>query len=287
MANGLTGIKDLTTAINNGQIAEYTFQKLASSGTSNVWQELLTASGSPTATTFSGTAGVATAMNSSTTGAMPLNGNVSPQLRFLLDGQASIGSTGTVPMAYWLCDFLLYYPNLSVTTTPTTLNNSVTLPRYTNGIGVQSIIAVQTATGFSTAPTLTFTWNGSDSNSYSSALKAPSSSPQQSTCFIAGTDGNGDNNGGLLPWSGTAQGIQSLSSYTITTSSAGGKVCALLFKPLMMFGTYNNSLASEKDMFFQQPAMPQILDGACLGLIRTNTISGLIPNNVRVRYVWN
>jgi len=177
MTNGISSIAELRNAIEAGQIGEINFQTVATTRNTvqPAWMDLFSSSGvKTTPLDLSASAGVATQLTSSTTGALPLNeGNVSPKKRYLLDVQVNNSGATTVPLTGYLCDLLLYY-NISLNSA-TSLNNTATLPRYTDGVGVQAIV---TQAGNSlrpfenqTGPTsLSITYTDSANNSTSSSL---------------------------------------------------------------------------------------------------------------------
>lgn len=283
MVNGFTTVNDiLTTTITNGQKREFNFNKTAPSGVSvpaNGWGEFLTNTQVPAAMTFSGTAGTNVQLNSSTVGAIPLTeGNVSPAIRTLLNFQIKTTSTNT-GLVFVLCDFLLYYPSLVVTGTPTTITNAVSLPRYTNGKGVMAIILSQTTFG-AASPALTFTYVGSDTSSYSTTVTAPANSIANSTLLVSSKSP-------YLPLSGGAQGITSLTSYTIAAGTTGTAV-ALFCKPLATICAQNGFFPSEKDFLYQYMSLPTIQDGACLGwfALTNATYSATTVCSGKLAYGW-
>ncbi len=259
---GFTGYNDLYNEIALGKLHSISYRKVtsnANAGAAGSWYEFLTATGSPRAVSFSGSAGVATAMNRSTSGALPLNGDVSTDLRFLFN--ISFGSnTSTVPAGTLiLCDFLLYYPNININASPTALNNTVTLPRYTSGNGVMASVIVTTPLTTS-APALTFTWTDNGNNSRSSVLTAPSATAVASTLFA--------NNGHcFLPMDSGAIGVKKLDSYTIASGTATGAATAILYKPLAMQPAITINAQFEKNYFFDMLNTIKIEDNACLGFI--------------------
>ncbi len=256
-------------------------------GAAGRWYELLSSPGVPSAVTFSGSAGVATALNSSTVGAMPLiEGNVSPNTRHMISMSAWSNSTTVAPAQLILCDFLLYYPVNVVTGTPTTLNNSVTLPRYTDGIGVQAICSVSAAGALGAAsPALTFTFTATDSagttSSQTGILTSPGNSAPTRTCFAS-------NGGVFLPIPNGRVGVRRIDSYTLASGTAG-TVNFILVKPLATIPLAATYIASERDLLYQIPALPQIQDGACLGWLVMPGGNMAANSNIMgtIRYAWN
>jgi len=290
---GWSTVADMVSELEiTGKLGEINFHRVTAFNTASQVGyaiELLQGTGQPTGVTFSGTAGVATSMTNSTTGALPINGNVSTDNRFLIDFQMTTPSTGT-PFVAYLCDFLIYYPNLNINATPTTLDNTVTLPRYTNGIGVQAIVTV-TTTLATTTPTLTFTYTDSANNSTTGAITAvaTANANRPSTLWTVNQGGTGANLGPFIPMGSTGQGIKHLDSYTIASGTSTGAVTALLVKPLMAIPVTTTGVAQEKDMVFQFPSFPKIVDGACLGIILVSSGGSFNTNDIfkgRIRYGW-
>ena len=212
------------------------------------------------------TVGKAVALTNTTFGVnLPINGNVSPSKRYLIDMQLTATAATFFPGVAYLCDFLLCYPNLGINTSPTPLDNSITLPRYTDGVGVQAIIATTTLLA-TTAPTITLTYVGTDNTTQSGRLIAPAATSPVSQLFhsnaVATKQGSP-----FVPWSGSISGIKSVTSYAITNGTATGAACILLVKPLAMFAFNTANVPAEKDLFMQFPSFIEIEDGACLGLL--------------------
>lgn len=279
---GFSSVSDMyTEMVTNGKSDEFWFKKTAANAgasAAGVWHEFLTATGTPGAISFSGSAGVATQLTAATTNAIPLQ-TVSPDLRFLSELQV-LSSTATVPIAVaYLCDFLLYYPSCVVTGTQTTLDNTATLPRYTDGKGVHCIVAVQTANG-ATNPALTLTYNDTNNASQSATMTAVQTSSVATALYA--------NNGSpFLPWGGTGSGIKSITSYTIASGTTG-TACFILVKPLMAIPLVQVNVGNERDMLGNFISLPRIQDNACLGFIvrAGGAMAASATLTGRLRYGW-
>ena len=271
----------------NNKTNQWYFQKVSSNAgasTAGRWHEFLTANGIPSAVSFSGSAGVATSLSSSTAGAMTLiEGNVGPNTRHLTNMMAWTNSTTVSPASLILCDFLLYYPACVVTGSPTALNNSTTLPRYADGKGVMAIIAVQTALG-AASPALTLTFTATNSagttSSQSATLTSPGNSAPISTLFA-------NSGGGFLPIPAGNVGVTKIDSYTLGSGTTG-TVAMILVKPLMQIPLGTTYLPSARDTVFQMPSFPEIEDGACLGFI--GMVGGAMAASSHIggfiKYAW-
>jgi hypothetical protein len=260
---GFSSISDLNSEISVGKYRTSEFIKTtANTGTATAgrWYEWFSATGSPGAITFSGTAGVATQLTNTTSGALsPLSeGNVSTDLRFLTSAMVGGTAATLIPAVVMLVDILLYYPSCVVTGTPTTLDNTTTLGRYTDGIGVMGICFVQTAHG-AAAPALTFTYTADDASSTTGTLTAPLVSATVSTQYMT-------SNSPFIPTTTGIKGIKKITSYTLASGTTGTAVFALV-KPLAVLPIATANAYIEKP--FVQPfvGFPKIVDGACLGLI--------------------
>lgn len=261
---GFSSLDDLVTEITtNGKFGSMFFQKTFANGATSAagrWHESFSATGIPTAGSFSGTAGAATAMSRSTTGALDVGANVSTDLRSLLSLQVWTPSTVMTPAVVMLCDFLLYYPAMVVTGTPTTPNNTVTLPRYTDGIGVECIVCTQTANG-AAQPQLTLNYRDQSDNDAAApfAMTSPVASAPISLLYAY-------NGGPFLPKNAGDTGIKRINSYTLASGTTG-TVAFVLVKPLAIIPLLAANTASERDYLSQLPSLPRIQDDACLGFI--------------------
>lgn len=261
---GFSSLDDLVTEITtNGKFSSMFFQKTFANGATSAagrWHESFTATGIPTAGSFSGTAGVATQMTRSTTGALDIGADVSTDLRSLLTMQIYTASTTIAPAVVMLCDFLLYYPACVVTGTPTTLDNTATLPRYTDGVGVKCIVCTQTANG-ATQPALTLNYRDQSDNDAAApfAMTSPVASAPISLLYAY-------NGTPFLPMNAGDTGIKRINSYTLATGTTG-TVAFVLVKPLAVIPLLAANTASERDFLSQLPSLPRIQDNACLGFI--------------------
>lgn len=261
---GFSSLDDLVTEITtNGKFDNIFFQKTFANGATSAagrWHESFTATGIPMAGAFSGTAGVATAMNRSTTGALDIGADVSTDLRSLLAMQLYTASTTMVPAVTMLCDFLLYYPACVVTGTPTTLTQTGSLTRYTNGVGVRCIVATQTANG-ATQPALTLNYRDQSDNDAAApfAMTSPVASAPISLLYAY-------NGSPFLPLNAGDTGVKRINSYTLATGTTG-TVAFVLVKPLAVMPVLAANTASERDFLSQLPSLPRIEDDACLGFI--------------------
>ena len=252
-------------------------------GDNNVWVSY--SSGNKVARfTVTGTAaGTATQLTSATQGALPLNAAVSPSTRHILNMQVlSNANLGTII----LVDLLLYYPGLVVTGTPTTITNSATLPRYTDGVGVMGMMAVQSDFGAAT-PLLSLNITANNNSAQVATCIADANSLKQGQLMRSGS--TAASGGPFLHIPSGLTGIKTLQSYTITSGGTTGKACFILFKPLMSISIPTAQQLSEAEYLNQFMSLPQIKDGACLAFLfggTTALATTLIPFQGCLQYIY-
>lgn len=257
----------------------------AANTTAGRWLELFTATGDPPAGAWSGSAGVATSMSSSTTGAARLGADVSPATRYLNDmfGQSFFSTMG--PGSYMLVDLLLYYPALVVTGTPTTLDNSVTLPRYTDGVGVRAAVCVQTALGAAT-PQLTFAYDNTSNTQHTAQPVIAQANSQPISAILQPSAYTGSPN---ITMVSADTGIKKLKSYTIDSGSTTGTVCAFLYKRLDEIILPDDDVVYEKEFMYNALGSVVIKDGACLAWIgrgHNTAIAASSVINFGISTIW-
>lgn len=250
-----------------------------SAGAAGRWVDGFTSTGIPTAGAYSGTAGVATALTSSSDGAMYTGGDVTPATKRLIAGR--MWATASAGLGqYWLVDYLLYYPSCVMTGTPTTLDNTVTLPRYTDGKGVMAFPVVQSALGASlTSVTYTYT-NSTPTGSRSSGANVTAAASLAAGAVIYTKP--------FITLQAGDIGIRKIDSYTINSSGTTGTVALVLAKPLVQIPVSVINTLSERDFLTGLPQWPEIKDGACLGFI--GSLGSVVANtamNATLDFVWD
>jgi hypothetical protein len=259
----INGLDSMIAALAAGQSNKGVFQKFSSNAGASAagrWHEFFTANGIPTAGSWAGSAGIGTQLSGASTGAFNVGtASVSPDIKNLLSMKIQSPTATLVPATFYLVDYLFYYPACVVTGTPTTLDNTATLPRYTNGIGVFPIIAVQTALG-AASPALTLSYRDpADNDQNGLVMTSPGNSAPISTLFL--------NNGSpFLPLAGSDTGVKRINSYTLASGTTG-TVSMVLVKVLAEIDLYAINTGVLVDFVSQIPSFPKIEDNACLGLI--------------------
>lgn len=182
---------------------------------------------------------------------------------------AAATPTATMLGTYWICDYLLYYPfiDLSATGEVQTLDNTVTLPRYTDGQGVRAILVAQSATIGSGTMVVEYQDQDGDIDTSNTITFDTASNPG---CLLTSMSGAGLK-GFFLPLLPALPdeadiGVRNIQSVQMT-GVEGGLAAIVLVKPLAHFGIFEINATSEIDFVTQRLGPPQIQDGAYLGML--------------------
>ena len=193
---------------------------------------------------------------------MPHGGNVSPDIKHLLNMNAWGTAATAVPGTLTLVDMQGYYPGLTNNVaTAQTLVGTPTL-RYTNGEGVRAYM-VQTATGGAGAQNfnMSYTNQADTAGRTMPATVACTASSVVSRINHSGAAAN--NYGPFLPLASGDTGIRSIQTVTLSAATTG-TFAMVLARPLASITLSVAGLMTEKDLLNQIPSLPVIKDGACL-----------------------
>lgn len=200
-------------------------------------------------------------------GSIQHGGNVSPATKHILNASAFTAAATVAPCILMLVDLLGWYRVTSVTTTTAqATDNTVTLPRYTNGAGVRAFMWNTNTTAMGAAtPNLSLGYT----NSAGTAGRAtPTTLPIGKTAAANGLilySGTGlGKYGPFMPLQSGDSGIRSVETIQNSTSYVSGEYAVGLCNPLLTLPITTLGVAAERDLVNQLPSMPQIQDGACL-----------------------
>jgi hypothetical protein len=198
-------------------------------------------------------------------------GDVSPATKHLVNMSALTNTTLGAASVLYLVDLLGAYPKIQTNlNTSQALTNTLTLPRYTDGKGVRAFYTCTVSNG-ANAQNFSFGASGytnqDDVTGRSiGAVVANTASAAVGHMSHSGVAAN--NFGPFLPLMGGDAGIKSVQSAQFSAASASaGFVDLVLCKPLAMIPITTAFISSERDLLSQVPSLPQIHDGAVLGLI--------------------
>ena len=270
--SGFTSQDNMINAISTlGQSYRTDWQKstfATTAHTAGLWYSLMRGGGNPAADTILGTgtnlAFQALSDTVATASGIPHGGNVGGY-KVLLSAAAQTAAATTAPCVLMLVDMLGFYPITTVTTTGAqTLNNTVTLPRYTDGAGVQAFLTPSTVMGAAT-PNITLNYTNSAGVAGKATpvtLPIGNSAAAVTSVVYSGT-GSGKY-GPFIPLAAGDAGIRSVQSINLSASYVSGVLNLMLCRPLLTLPITTLGVTAERDLVNQFASMPRVYDGACL-----------------------
>lgn len=262
----VNSVQQLVNAELNGQSRRYQWRKVPSQvTTAGYWFDLSLSPGNPVPKYwFDATPMIAKSISQSTDGGLFHGQNTTPKNQYLRMTTAMSSSGTGLPLPLVLCDYLLYYPSIDDSVLdPQPLDNTVTLPRYTDGKGVQ-VIAV-TVAGRTGGQSFYFTYTNSDGVSGRTSQivnqNAISAIGTITTSSLSTLSQSGNPFIGLQ--SGDS-GVRSIESVTMLGVDVG-LFSLILVKPLARTQIREQTAPVEKDYLIESSDIPEIKDDAYLG----------------------
>lgn len=212
---------------------------------------------------YIGGIGTATALRQSTDGGLYHGAGVYPQTKYIRSITVRANVATALPMNMVLMDYLMFYSfNDEGTTDEQFLNNTITLPRNTNGYGVQ-VMAVSVA-GRTGGQQFKIKYTNSDGvpNRISKAV-IENSMAANGTVVTSATATNGSS-GLFIPLQAGDKGVRSIESVTMLGVDVG-LFALVLVKPLAQIQIKEITAPYEKDFLLQDSILPVVEDDAFLG----------------------
>jgi hypothetical protein len=264
----INSVKQLVDAELEGQSRQYAWRKVPSQvTTAGYWFDLSLSPGNPVPKYwFDATPLIAKGIYQSTDGGLFHGANTAPKNQYLRMTNAMSSSGTGLPLPLLLCDFLLYYPSIDDSVLDQQpLDNTVTLPRYTDGKGVQ-VIAV-TVAGRTGGQDFYFTYTNSDGvagrTSRTVRQNAISAIGTITTSSLITLNMSGNPFIGLQ--SGDT-GVRSIESVTMLGVDVG-LFSLILVKPLARTQIREQTAPVEKDYLISGSDVPEIKDDAYLSFL--------------------
>ena len=291
----LRSVKDIADAYTQGRVHTQRFLKNAGTSQNGLWEDWAYASGQPALEPRVGNPLAFLPYVSAGNKAIYFPPKLPEQQRFLTEVvvRALPNGTGQTSIDFQMYDLLGVYPLIDGDSTDLQeLDNTLTLPRYTDGVGVKGILVNQiSAASGVTGLTTTVNYTGTDnvdrdatvyvSNSNPLAKASFSLAPAVSQCPL------------YLPFD--SSGVKKVNNVTFAIAP-GGLWAVYLVKPICLIenqvgakaGALTASIFSEKSLVVENGFMPpEIFDGASLGFFylpvgstRTTSIFG------KATFIW-
>lgn len=171
-----------------------------------------------------------------------------------------------LPMPIILLDYLLYYPFIDEgTTDDQNMTNSVTLPRYTDGVGVR-VMCVNVAAGAG-GQTFNFTYTNSDGTA-----GRVSQTCTLNTATYVGALANTQTTvatqaGPFIGLQSGDKGVRSIEKVNMISGTDVGLFTLVLVKPLFTTQLLEQTAPTEESFLVEKGSMPEIQDDAYLNFI--------------------
>ncbi len=263
----IQNIEQLVQAELDGKERTYTWRKTPSQTTvAGLWFDLSMSPGKPVPKYwFDAPPAIAKVASYTADGGLEHGHGVSPSEKYLRLTSSLATVATALPLTMIMCDYLLYYPSVDDSVLdPQIMDNTVTLPRYTDGDGVQ-VIAVSVA-GRTGGARFYFTYTNSDGVS-----GRTSQTVYQNSSAALGTlqNSGANNNAAAMPFIGLQSGdtgVRSIDSVVMLGADVG-LMTLILVKPLATSVIRGIDAPVEKDYFMEAGVIPRIYDDAYLNFI--------------------
>lgn len=282
-------VRDVVDAENAGKTRFSEFVKtVTQTTTAGVWYDLTGAAGNPRAKQWFDAAPLTAAqIKQSTDGGIFHGASVSPALKYLRMLRLACASATPLPMPVILCDALLYYPTIEDgTTDPQVMDNTLTLPRYTDGEGVQMMaVTISSRTG---GRSFTASYTNSDGTAgrttpavVQNAVGAPGTITTSATATANASGGP------FIPLQSGDSGVRSVESVTMAGADTGF-FALVLVKPIAQSVIRGIDAPYEKDMLLMGSELERVQDDAYLTLLAmpNGSLSGLSVRGA-IRTIWS
>lgn len=283
----LNGVKDVVDAELEGRVRSYQWRKVPTTNIGNAqWFDLGYSPGNPAPNYYIGSIATATPLKQSTDGGIFHGAPVAPEQMFLRKALNICPTATPLPTTLMLLDYLMFYPFIDESTTDEQfMTNTQTLPRYTDGEGVQ-VMAVSVA-GRTGGKSFFFTYTNQDG--VSGRISQTCLENTTSTNGVLVTTG-GANVGNQNPFIGLQQGdtgVRSIESVTMLGADVG-LFTLVLVKPIFETVLRETTAPTEVDLLVHKEEMPRIYDDAFLNYIMLNANSGIAAAVFigNLKFIW-
>lgn len=257
--------------------------------TAGIWYDITGSAGNPKAKQWFDAAPLtAQQIKQSTDGGIyhghSLNGTATKYLRLL---RAACASATPLPMSVMLMDFLLYYPSIEDgSTDPQVMDNTLTLPRYTSGSGVQMMaVTISARTGGQSFSVNYTNSEGVAGRVTPNVIQNSVASPGTITTSAKATSGSP--HGPFIPLQDNDKGVRSIESVTMNGADTGF-FALILVKPIAQTIIRGIDAPYDKDMLLMANELETIEDDAYLSVIvkPNGSLTGLAVRG-GIRTIWN
>jgi len=263
---GFANVKELADAELDGRYQYRTWRKSPTQVTTiGVWFDLSMSPGNPVPQYYAASPLAAVALARSTDGGLDHGPDPAGFSKYLRKMTVLTTTATALPMPMMVCDYLLFYPFIDEgTTDEQTLTNSVSLPRWSDGEGVQ-IMAVSVA-GRTGGQTFQVSYTNSEGVSGRTTQTVAQNSVSVNGSIVTSDRANAGARGPFIPLQTGDTGVRSIESVTMNGADVG-LFTLVLVKPVAQLQLRGIDAPVEVDYFLDFGQAPTVAADAYLNLL--------------------
>lgn len=264
--SGFRNVASVVDAYDAGRVKISTWRKSPSQGTTQgAWFDLSMSPGNPVPNYYASSPYVSAVLNGNE--GIFHGANVSPGTKRIKNLMVLATAVTALPMPMILCDYLLYYPFLDMgTNDDQPMTNTATLPRYTDGDGVQ-VMAVMTNPQVTGLATFNFDYTNQDGVSGRTSGTVTCNTATAIGTLINTSRSSLGSSSAFVPLANGDTGVRSIENFRMVAGSDVGLICLVLVKPLASLMIRGIDAPTEVDFLTNFPSLPVVQDGAYLNYI--------------------
>jgi hypothetical protein len=284
---GFSSIADVTTAIDSGQVWSQHYYKAASTTAAGAFTDLSWASGTPIYNSYAASPLTFTPVVNTNnkyifTGPNPLSGQQKYLLSWNMRHSKTTAGSGS---SFMLVDTLGFYPVVDCDSIDLQeMDNTLTLPRYTNGEGVRmAIFASLSTNAATTSATIVYTNQDGNTSTISTALINETISRSLTS---ASTSVSANARSFFVSLAPGDTGIRNIISIQLN-QGIGGLAYIALVKPLAVLPVFPSVVSEKRFITETSIKMPEIPVGAGLTVYSYDFVqSAVAPVLGEFIFVW-
>lgn len=278
-------VKSVVDAELDGKFQYSTWRKTPTQTTlSGVWFDLSMSPGNPVPNYYAAAPNIAQRLAQSTDGG--IYHGVHTSSAYLKSLMALSASAAPLPMI--LCDYLLYYPFVDMSVTdPQPLDNTNTLSRYADGVGVE-IMAIQVAGQSGVGnPQFQVTYTNQAGVTGRVSPSVACGTATYNGAVITSASATARTAGPFIPLASGDSGVRKIESVQFASSDVG-LIALVLVKPLATHTLREVTAPVERDFAIDFAVLPEIQPDAYLNLLchPTASLSGA-PIHGSAQFLWS
>jgi hypothetical protein len=285
--SGFRNIAAFSDAIDAGKVKLSTWRKSPSqTTTAGVWFDLSMSPGNPIPNYYASSPYVSATLNGNE--GIFHGGAVAPATKHVKTLLAMTTITTALPMNMILCDYLLYYPFVDMgTNDDQSMINSVSLPRYVDGKGVQAI-AVMTNPQVTGGATFQFDYTNQDGTSGRQSQIVTCNTATAIGSLINTATATAGASSPFVPLASGDTGVRSIETFRMVAGSDVGLICLVLVVPIARLMIRGNDAPTEVNYLEHTATLPVVKDGAYLNLISLpNGNLAATPMHGVAEFIWS